>query len=410
MTNATNKQIQVRAQLLIDEHEAWRATTLNLIASENLISPAVRQALSNDLIGRYTDYTGRDLTARRYRGNRYVVEIEQEAEALAKSLFGASEVDLRPLSGHIAGACVILGLCEAGDTILEVGSTGGSHRMAAKFAERSPVGLKTDFLPFDEARWNVDLPAALAMIDAKKPKMVILGSSAFLFSHPVREIAAAVHATPGAVLVYDGSHVMGLIAGGKFQQPLVEGADVVYGSTHKTLPGPQGGIIYSNSADLMDRIAKAIYPPLVTNHHSFRMPALSLTFAEMLNYGARYAAQVIANAQALGAALASRGIAPLAVDGQYTQSHTLLIPAGADSAERLETCGIICGAFRVPAAIGGTGLRLGSQELTRQGAVEGDMEVAAQMIVDGLKGDIPAELMAAQVKSFVGSLPGLAFA
>lgn len=410
ITNATNNQVQVRAQLLIDEHEAWRATTLNLIASENLISPAVQQALANDLVGRYTDYTGRDLTARRYRGNRYVVEIEQEAEALAKSLFGASEVDLRAISGHIAGACVILGLCEAGDTILEVGSTGGSHRMAAKFAERSPVGLTTEFLPFDEARWNVDLSAALAMIEAKKPKMVILGSSAFLFPHPVREIAAAVHATLGAVLVYDGSHVMGLMAGGKFQQPLAEGADVVYGSMHKTLPGPQGGIIYSNSADLMDRIAKAIYPPLVTNHHSFRMPALSLAFAEMLNYGARYAAQVIINAQTLGAALTSRGAAPLSVDGHYTESHTLLVPAGADASERLEACGIICGAFRVPAALGGTGLRIGSQELTRQGAVEGDMEVAADLIAAGLKGETTVDDLTAQVKSFVGSLPGLAFA
>ncbi len=92
--------------------------------------------LDNDLVGRYTDYVGRDLDARRYRGNRYVVELEKHAEVLGQRVFRASQIEMRVLSGHIAGACVILGLCEDGDTILEVGSNGGSHRMATKFVER----------------------------------------------------------------------------------------------------------------------------------------------------------------------------------------------------------------------------------------------------------------------------------
>jgi len=399
---------------IIQRHEAWRATTLNLIASENLISPAVRRALDNDLVGRYTDYTGRDLRSRRYRGNRYVIELEEAAEALAKQVFHASQVELRPLSGHIAGACVILGLCEAGDTILEVGTTGGSHRMASKFAERSPVQLNVQFLPFDETRWNIDLAGAVTMIEQTKPKMVILGNSAFLYPQPIRELRAALdHATGGSgYLIYDGSHVLGLIAGGAFQQPLEEGADVVYGSTHKTLPGPQGGIIYSNRADLMDRIAKALYPPLVTNHHSFRIPALALTFEEMLAYGADYARQVIANSQALGEALAALGTPPLAVDGVYSQSHTLLLPIaqfGTDVAERLEAAGIICGAFRVPDALGGKGLRLGTQELARMGAREADMGQVAALILAGLMTNDP-DATAARVAEFVRGLPGLAFA
>jgi glycine hydroxymethyltransferase len=393
-------------------HEAWRKTTLNLIASENLISPAVRRALDNDLVGRYTDYVGRDLDARRYRGNQHVAALEKQAEALAKQLFACSEVELRALSGHIAGACVILGLCEAGDTVLEVGATGGSHRMAAKFAERSPVQLKVGFLPFDEARWNVDLPGALAMIEAVRPKMVILGSSAFMFPHPVREIADALHAVvPDGILAYDASHVLGLIAGGRFQAPLAEGADVVYGSTHKTFPGPQGGIIYSNRADVMDAIAKALYPPIVTNHHSFRVPALAVALQEMLAHGPAYADQTIANTQALGAALAGRGLPPLGVDGVYSQSHTLLLPTPVPgAAERLERAGIICGAFRMPDALGGKGLRIGAQEVTRQGAGTADMARVAALIAAALAEDADLGALCAEVSDLVATFPGLAFA
>jgi glycine hydroxymethyltransferase len=392
-------------------HESWRKTTLNLIASENLISPAVRMALANDLVGRYTDYLGRDLHARRYRGNRYVIELEEATEDLAKRVFHCSEVDLRPLSGHIAGACVILGLCKAGDTILEVGSTGGSHRMAAKFAERSPVGLKVQFLPFDEAHWNIDLPSTLEMIRTIRPKMVILGSSAFMFPHPVGPISEVVHEVPGAIVVYDASHVLGLIAGGAFQSPLNEGADVVYGSTHKTFPGPQGGIIYSNQPDLMDQIARAIYPPLVTNHHSFRIPALAQALQEMMHFGAEYAAQIIANTYALGSALAVEGIPPLSVEGVYSLSHTLLVPTAqyeADSAARLEIANIICGAFRVPDALGGKGLRIGTQEITRMGAREADMAHVAALIAAGLT--VESHIVSERVAAFVATLPGLAFA
>jgi glycine hydroxymethyltransferase len=398
---------------LIADHEAWRSTTLNLIASENLISPAVRRALNNDLVGRYTDYTGRDLDARRYRGNRYVVEIEKHTEALAKRVFRASEVDLRPLSGHIAGACVILGLCQPGDLILEVGSSGGSHRMAAKLTAPAAVSITSQFLPFDEARWNVDLPATLRLIEQTRPKMVILGNSAFLFPHPVRDIAAALHQIPDSVLVYDGSHVMGLIAGGLFQDPLEEGADIVYGSTHKTLPGPQGGILYSNSSSLMDRIADAIYPALITNHHSFRMPALAATLDEMAQFGGDYARQTIANAQALGAALAALSVPPLTVDNIATQSHTLLVPVAQfspNAAERLETCGIILNNFRVPEALGGAGLRLGTQEITRMGAVEADMPAIAEVIVAALAGREAPDVLTGRVRSLVQAVPGLAFA
>jgi glycine hydroxymethyltransferase len=209
---------EARANLtsLLARHEAWRSNTLNLIASENVLSPAVHAVLDSDLVHRYADFTGRDLAARRYRGTRYVVEIEREVERLARQVFAAEYVELRPLSGHLAGIAVLMALCKPGDVVLEIGRDGGGHREAGKFAVGELVSLDVRHLPIDATRYNVDPAAAADLIAEVRPRAVILGSSNFVFPHPVREMRAAVDALPGSYLVYDASHVMGLVAAGRF--------------------------------------------------------------------------------------------------------------------------------------------------------------------------------------------------
>ncbi len=390
---------------LVASHENWRRECINLIASENVLSPAVRRYLSSDLVQRYGDYTGRDLAARRYQGNRYIVELERTVNQLACEVFGAAHVELRSLSGHIAGTAVLMGLTEPGDTILELGRDGGSHRQAGRVATPSLIDLKTHFLPFDPYRYNLDLDRAIAMIDELRPRMVILGSSNFLFPHPVREISAALKRHPGAILVYDASHVMGFLAAGRFQNPLAEGAQIVFGSTHKTLPGPQGGIIFSNDRELMERVTEAVSPSLVTNHHLFRFPALGLCLLEMQRWGAQYADQISANSQALGKALEARDIEMVSYDGCYSRSHTILARTarygkGKDAAERLERANIILTYATLPEALGTEGLRIGTQEITRLGATEKDMEPLAQLIADVVTGRRSPEAVLPEAKAF----------
>src|SRR5690242_11201085 len=113
---------------LLERHTAWRRSTLNLIASENVLSPHALESLANDLQGRYGDYPGRDPLARRYRGNRYLIEIEAEAARLARELFRAEFVELRAIAGHLAGLAIILAVCRPGDTVLELGREAGGHR------------------------------------------------------------------------------------------------------------------------------------------------------------------------------------------------------------------------------------------------------------------------------------------
>jgi glycine hydroxymethyltransferase len=392
---------------LVEAHEAYRRQTLNLIASENALSPAVRRVLQSDLVNRYGDYTGRDLSARRYRGNRHLEAIERQVDRIARDTFHAEYVELRPVSGHIAGAAVLMGLCKPGDTILEPGRDAGGHREGGKLALSPTLPLNVQYLPFDAPAYNIDVGATLRMIEMLRPRIVILGSSNFLFPHPVAEIAAGIKRDPSlnTILVYDASHVMGLIAAGRFQDPLREGADIVFGSTHKTLPGPQGGLIFTNRADLMERVSEATYPALVTNHHPFRMPALALALLEMQTCGAAYADQITQNSQALGAALQALGVPCVNAQGHYSASHTLLACVHAfglagDVAAQLEEAGIITTSAHLPAVWGTEGIRIGVQEVTRLGATVDDMARIAGWMADALTSARPIAEIAGETAQF----------
>jgi len=400
----------VLIQSLVEEHTNWRRRTLNLIASENTLSPAVSEALMNDWLGRYADFTGRDLEARRYKGTRYIVEIEKAVETLIKRLFHAKYVELRPISGHLAGAAVLMALCQPGDVVLELGRDSGGHREATKLVTPALNNLDVRFLPFDGERYNIDVPAATKLIEDTKAGVIILGSSNFLFPHPVRELKQALLDTnPSGILVYDASHVLGLLAGGCFQDPLTEGADLIFSSTHKTFPGPHGGIILTNRADLIEPISEAIYPALVTNHHPFRMPALAIALAEMETFGTQYARQICMNAQAFGSALESEGVPCVKVDGIYSRSHTVLarvaqFGSGSEIADKLETADIICTATGLPKYQGGDGIRLGVQELTHHGATEVEMQQAALLIADVVLQRRPMDEVCESVHAFTRQL------
>jgi glycine hydroxymethyltransferase len=399
-TSATRAEIS----RLLGEHTSYRAAALNLIASENVLSPAVAAALVGDLEGRYADYMGSDLTARKYRGGRYIVELEQLCSRLACGLFGAEACELRAISGHVAGSAALLGLCSPGDVVMELGSDGGGHRLAAKLAEARLVELEVEFLPFDADAFNIAIEPTVERIHARRPRLVILGSSSFLHPHPVAAIAETCHEV-GALLAYDASHVLGLIAGGRFQSPLAEGADLVFGSTHKTFCGPQGGIVLG-SAEMVEQVAAGLYPPLVTNHHAFRIPALAMALCEHLEFGRAYADAVIANANAFLVALADEGIS---VVGSSTDSHTVLVAlpggSGSTSALALEATGIICNQTRLPAELGVEGLRFGLQELTRRGGSSDNAGAAGRLVAAALRGGS----VHARVRELAARLSGIAY-
>jgi len=224
----------------------------------------------------------------------------------------------------------------------------------------------------------------------KPPKFVMFGASVFPFPHPVKELVEQIHSV-GATAGYDAAHVAGLIAGGQFQDPLREGADVVSLSTHKTFFGPQHGGILSWEKNA-EKIKKATFPGMVSNHHLHAVAGLTIACAEMLEFGKEYASQIIKNAKALGQALYERGFNVLAEHKGFTQSHVILIDIikygdGGTIEETLEKANIIINRNLLPWDIKEGrhfmhpgGIRMGVSEVTRLGMKEAEMEEIAEFI------------------------------
>jgi glycine hydroxymethyltransferase len=343
-----------------------------------------------ELNRRYGFYAGSDPNNQHYQGTRQVAELEKLAQEAARDLFGVKHVDLRSLSGNIAGIISMFALGSAGDTVLEVQN---AHRYAHKLATSGlSVDLNPVAIPWDGHAFNIDLDATVSLIEKHQPRLVVLGSATFLFPQPVREIRDAMDRfCPGSILIYDAAHVMGLIAGGRFQQPLEEGADVLITSTHKTLAGPQGGMIMTNDSDLFERIGEATAPLIIANHHLARIPALAATFLEWQHCGSAYADAIIANSKALARALEERGVPIVGAAFGYTESHTVIpvvdkFGSGKEVADRLELQGIIAGATGVPEEYGQHGLRIGVQEVTRYGMEVGDAGSIADCMLDAMNG------------------------
>jgi glycine hydroxymethyltransferase len=353
---------------LVRNHEEWRGKQcLNLIPSENVMSTAVRGLLASDLGHRYTS------TERFYMGTQFIDEIEQYGEEIAKEVFRAETADLRPLSGHIADLIFLASFAKPNDVLMCVSPEDGGYPGIWKDGLAGLFNVKTVPFLFSERDMNIVVEETKEAIRRVKPKVVVFGASLITFPHPVKELAEVAH-EQGACVGFDGSHVMGLIAGEYFQDPLREGASALFGSTHKTLFGPQGGIILADQEH--GEIMKArIYPAFVDNAHWNRIAALTLALAEMRNFGKAYAEQVIRNAKTLAKALYDYGFPVRCQHLGFTQSHQVLLDYGGFElgrviAEKLQDANIIVDC----------GVRIGTCEVTRRGMKETEILEIAELI------------------------------
>jgi glycine hydroxymethyltransferase len=364
---------------LVRNHEEWRGKQcLNLIPSENIMSPAVRGLLASDLGHRYTS------TERFYMGTRFIDDIEQYGEEMAKEVFRADTADLRPLSGHIADLIFLASFAKPNDVLMCVSPEDGGYPGIWKEGLAGLFSLKIVPFPFSERDMNIEVEETEEAIRRAKPEIVIFGASLITFPHPVKELADVAH-EQGACVGFDGSHVMGLIASEHFQDPLREGASALFGSTHKTLFGPQGGIILADK-EHGENIKAKIYPAFVDNAHWNRIAALTLALAEMKKFGKAYAEQVIRNAKTLAKALYDYGFPVRCQHLGFTVSHQVLLDYGGFElgrviAEKLEDANMIVDC----------GVRIGTCEVTRRGMKEAEMLRIAELIKRTVMDNEPPE-------------------
>lgn len=375
-------------------HNEWFKNSLPLIASENITSPTVRQLLATDLAHRYAEGT---VGHRYYQGVKYIDEIEQQAIDLARKLFKAEHVNVQPISGVNANIAAFFALAKPQDGLMALDTSHGGHISHGTKSVAGFCDLKIVKHPFDYEEMNIDADAMVDIIYEKRPKIILFGASLFLFPHPIAAARDAAHEV-GAYIVYDSAHVLGLIAGGQFQDPLREGVDVMTGSTHKTFPGPQGGIVFTTHK-LGEVVDAAVFPGTVSNHHLHHIAGLAVTLAEMLQFGKAYARQIVKNAKTLGAALYDGGCNVLCADKGFTDSHQIVMDVGRASsmAVALEEANIIANKNLLPwddhnAPENPSGLRFGTQELTRLGMKESEMTVVAKLIQRVLNGETPEKV------------------
>ena len=326
-----------------------------------------------------------------YRGTKYADELLVLTEELARKVFGARYADVRSLSGHTADMAVLLSLTQAGDRILSVDPDNGGYPGITHLGLGSLLKLENLYFTYNDLAVNIDAKESAAIIRSKKPKVVFFGASFIPFPHPVKQLSSLADGE----CVYDGSHVLGLIAGGEFQDPLREGCSLMIGSTHKSLPGPQGGIILSNNEEVFSKVAGKIHPGIVDNIHLDRVAALAVALSEMLQFGKPYAQAVVKNAQVLARALAADGVKVRGAPFGYTKSHQVLLDYEPSKlqflASRMEQANIISD----------NGGRLGTSELTRMGYGPGEMEVVAELIALVVLGKKPLDFVQKRVRSLV---------
>lgn len=391
----------------LQKHDEYRENCLNMIASENSSSQTVRNYLTSNLSNRYGCYETAHPSNREYTGNKYIHEFEMELQALVGDVFKGTYVDLRPIGGHMSGVATVLGLLDPGDLLFEVHLRDWGHGLVGPMltVPHFAQTIRTASIPFDKNHM-VDLDKLTWMIDEQKPRMIIFGGSGMLFPEPIKEVKAIAE-KEGIIVAMDSSHVTGLIAAGVFPNPLEQGADVMFGSTHKSFPGPEGGMILTNNKEMHIKIGDKMANALVTSHHLYRLPALAAAILEIKQFGKDYGEQIIKNSKALGKAMEEAGFNVVAASKGYSETHLILVDVsefqgGKSVSKRLEAANILCsddfGQLDKE-------IRIGTAEATRRGMKEAEMSIIADFYKRGIINREDVEAVGKDVSNFTKNYP-----
>ena len=365
----------------------YRQNTMSLTASENYASSFVRLTSG----GRHGSFYHFPPPYEAPPGAWFFPDsitmkaLAAKVQALGKELFECSVLDWRPNGGSAAEQAIMLGACNRGDGIVHFAHKDGGHFALEPLAQK--LGIQIFHFPIEDNRLLIDVDR-LNKVVRQNPhiKLVMLDQSFKLRWQPVLEIKQAL---PQEVLLsYDCSHDGGLIAGEALPQPLLQGADLIHGNTHKTIPGPQKGIIgfKDESHPLLQPISDWLCPHLQSNCHAEQLIPMLMAFKELKMFGREYARQVISNAKAFAKALAFEGFHVSGESFGFTETHQVHVILGSEDktlqyvTEVLPKAGFRCNNIEIPGTNGAFGLRIGVQAMTRRGLKEKDFEEVARLL------------------------------
>lgn len=367
---------------------------LHLTANETQMSETARTFLNSKLNERYYMGGGDEdsvaivghFTA---LGIKSVENLLEEASSAAKEMLGAYDVNLNVLSGVHSMMCSILATTEPGDTVMTVPLEYGGHFATVGILER--IGRKQIFADFDYKNLRFDVGKISKKFKDNTIKAFYMDVSYYLNPHNLREIRDAIGEEP--IIIYDASHTMGLIMGKEFQDPFRDGANIISANTHKTLPGPHKGMLAFRDQELADKANGIIDGSLYSTNHLIHLVPLAITILEMKEFGQDYAKQIVSNSNAIAKAFDELGYeVRKANTGRYSENHQahVFLPEGNDYSQLYRNLikNNISTNFEGMELSGGKWfIRIGTQEVTRRGMKEQELEAIAKLIDRAFKGE-----------------------
>lgn len=399
---------------LIEDELGRQRDSIELIASENFVSPAVMEAVGTVLTNKYAE----GLPGKRFYGGCWAVDkVEDLARERVKALFGAQFANVQPHSGAQANYAVETAFAKPGDTIMGMDLSNGGHLTHGSHANFSGKLFDVVSYGLDPATERIDFDDVAAKAEQRKPKIIIAGASAYPRIIDFERFAQIAHDN-GAILMVDMAHIAGIVAAGLHPSP-VPVADVVTSTTHKTLRGTRGGIILWNDPDYTKRINSSVFPGTQGGPLEHVIAGKAVAFGEALKPEFKtYIQNVLANAKALGRGMQAKGLR-LVTGG--TDNHLLLVdltPAksvtGRDAEQALESVGITVNKNTIPgeqrSPFVTSGIRVGSAAITTRGFGEAECERVGELIgetVFALEEEEPERLdgVRAEVASMLASHP-----
>lgn len=359
---------------LLDKYERYRRNVINLQASENYLCPHARLALGSDLGSRYSHIMTNGINA--YGGTDLIEEIRLQTENSIKTLFSARFAEIRPPGAHIAAEISIISTVKINGKIMAIDESDGGYTGYEDEYLGKMLSYKYSSIPYDRKIQEIDYEALERKASEERPDAIILGQSFFVKPYDLKRVREICDKS-GAKLIYDGSHVMGLIAGKKFQPDAIKYSDILFGSTHKSFFGPQGGIVLTQNEEIFREIEKNTVWKTFDNYHPNRVAALGIVAEDFLEFGQTYAKNVIQNSKNLAYNLEQYGIeikyAPL-----YSESHQIIMK------ERKTNFIEISKLLEKNNIIADREGRIGTSEITRLGL--SDMDSLASVIADSING------------------------
>ncbi len=374
----------------VEDELRRQRSSVELIASENFVSPAVMEAVGSPLTNKYAE----GLPGKRYYGGCWAVDkAENLARDRACKLFGAGFANVQPHSGAQANYAALAALATPGDTVMGMALDNGGHLTHGSPANFSGKLYNIVSYGVDSQTERIDYDAVAALAEKHRPKVIIAGASAYPRVIDFERFAQIAHSV-GASLMVDMAHIAGLVATGRHPSP-VPFADVTTSTTHKTLRGPRGGLILANDADLAKKLNSAVFPGSQGGPLEHVIAGKAVAFGEALSPDfAAYADAILANAKALGRGMESRG---LRLVSGGTDNHLLLVdltPAGnvtgKDAEGLLDSVGITVNKNTIPgekrSPFVTSGIRVGSAAVTTRGFSEQECERVGELIGDVVAG------------------------